>query len=435
MSGSGSIQEAGDPHEMQEHPARRQAVGEMHLRRWPGISVPCLIIQWLRIADENERTAQREILIEQAPDSPASSAGPRHLAGRLSKHVRFVWESHSEASNLTFFVEGIDISVFGNPYGLPELSAAMAMAERLPGQIMRATRIWIAPDEAAAEEVVALTDFVGTDLVSCNVGDGVRLWSDFRIKQDGYGYLLIAANGLAAGDLSRLLQRVQELGNYRNLALISYPLAQSYWSRLNAVEDMLRDLARDQIRADVRDDDLLLRASELSLEMMSISTDTSYRMSATAAYAQLVEDRLAELSVLPITGYPSLVDFTQRRFLPAVRTCAAFTRRENQLSLRAAHFCSLLRTRIETRIENQNALLLASMERSAAMQVRLQQLVEGLSVVALSYYSLALLEKLFVGIESTVPHFHAHLVVAALTVPVIAAVWASIRHMKKHMFK
>lgn len=419
---------------MREHPARRAVVGEMHLRRWPELSAPGLVMQWLSVADDEGKAAQRAALLAlpQAAgfDQPS---GLRHLSGTLSEGIRFAWECHSEASSLTFFVTAEDPVLLRQPELLPALGEAVAMAEGLPGEIVRATRMWIAADEDAAGQAMAVMDFVAGELVSCHVGNGARLWSDFRIKQNGYGHVLIAAGALRAGDLSRLLQRLQELGNYRNLALLGLPMAQRHWSRLDRVEEVLRAIAQDQVRAEVRDDDLLARTSELSLELMSLATDASYRMSATAAYARLVEERLAELAVRPIEGFPSLVDFTQRRFLPAVRTCAAFSGREGGLSLRAAQLTSLLRARIETRIENQNARLLASMERSSALQLRLQQLVEGLSVVAVSYYVLGLFEKVLGGLEEVLLGMSGEIVVALLVVPVLLLSWLVLRLMKKRI--
>lgn len=421
---------------MREHPDRRRAVGEMHLRRWPGLAAPCLVIQWIRVVTEADKAAQHARLQDKASgDSLLSAPGGRHISGHLSDDIRFVWEGHSEASSLTCFMAVDDASLFLEPMNDPDLREAISIAEQMPGEIIRATRILVVPDETAAENILRDAGFFSSDLVSCHIGEGARLWSDFRIKDDSYGRLLLAGNGLPASDLSRLVQRLQELGNYRNLALLGLPLAQSHWPRLNRAEELLRAIAQDEVRMETRDDDLLARTSELSLELMSLATDSSYRMSATAAYARLVEDRLAELNVRPIAGFLSLVDFTQRRFIPAARTCAAFMEREKQLSLRAAQFTSLLRARIETRIENQNAQLLASMERSAGMQLRLQQLVEGFSVVALSYYSLALIEKLLLGAEKTGVHVDAHLAVAILTLPTVALVWIAVKLLKKRVLK
>lgn len=181
------------------------------------------------------------------------------------------------------------------------------------------------------------------------------------------------------------------------------------------------------------DDALLARVSAISLDLMHVAAQTGYRMNATEAYARLAEERLAALAVRPVAGHPSLVDFTQRRLLPAVRTCSAFARRVDQLQARAARFAALLRTRVETHIENQNGRLLRSMERSASLQLRLQQLVEGLSVVALSYYAVALLGYVFKGAEEIWPHLPAPLIIGLMVPLVVAGTWWAIHRMKARL--
>ena len=47
-------------------------------------------------------------------------------------------------------------------------------------------------------------------------------------------------------------------------------------------------------------------------------------MSATSAYAQIVSERLEGLNPQRVPGYQSLIDFTERRLLPAVRTCKTY---------------------------------------------------------------------------------------------------------------
>ena len=70
------------------------------------------------------------------------------------------------------------------------------------------------------------------------------------------------------------------------------------------------------------------------------------------------------------------------------------------------------------------------MDKRAALQLRLQETVEGLSVVAISYYGVNLLSYLLapvasqIGIEKT-------LLTAALVVPVVAAVWFLTRRIRK----
>lgn len=267
------------------------------------------------------------------------------------------------------------------------------MAGGAPGRVIRATRITIVADEPAALAVLPELRFSPSELVSCQI-EGARLWSDFQLHDDGYGRLLISAGNCAPADLGRLVQRVQELGNYRNLALLGLPMVQSESSKLATLEDALAGIAA---RMAVPGDAAMLLDSlcDLSAKVTAITTATGFRMSATTAYSQIVQDRLASLHCSDVTGFQSLEDFTDRRLLPAVRTCASFVQRLETLSIRIERATSLLRTRVDLAMQAQNVDILRSMDTNAARQLRLQHLVEGLSVVAVSYYALALIEPFF----------------------------------------
>lgn len=365
----------------------------MHLRRFPEFAVPAEIVQLVKLVEPWERDDERAHVLNMPALSHDDGEGShRHLGGEGEAGLRICWEKHSEASTTTLIQPSVTI--------LPEswaglgdtaMAAPVKWAEAMPGAVVRATRIRVVADEKAAEAILASAGFLTSDLVSCQLGSGARIWTDFRIHDDNYGRLVIAANGMLPGDLARCVQRLQELGNYRNLALLGLPVAQTSLAKLDALEKALDDAGRAQSSADQRDDDLLMHLSELTWELLSVTTQCGYRMNATAAYAEIVASRLAELDVRAVAGFPSLLDFTSRRFKPAVRTCATLTARLDMLNERAERFTAMLRTRIDTRIENQNARLLASLDNSAKTQLRLQHMVEGLSTVAISYYALGLL--------------------------------------------
>lgn len=418
---------------MHEHEWRRQIVNEMHLRRWPVLRAPMVVVQQVRLVEDAQRDAEWAAWSAMPEGGEVRRAYRRHVSGTLAGGLAFTWERHSEASTQTVFAPGADTAT-------PELGAALAWMASLPGATVRATRLVIVADDAAAEQAMAQAapdsplDFAPEDLVLCHVAGPMRIWSDFRIGADGYGRMLVAANGLDGGDLTRAVQRLQELGSYRNLALLGLPVARAAWPRLDEAEADLRRLGEALTRNDVRDDDLMAQLSALSLAIAAVASATDYRMSATAAYALLVEERLADLAPQPIPGFLSLGEFTQRRFLPAVRTCAAFSRREQQVAARAGQFTALLRARIETRIENQNGALLASLERSATRQLRLQHLVEGLSVVGISYYATALIGHVLEGGESLV-HFDARLAVGVMTPLVVLATWLGLRRARKRLLE
>lgn len=420
---------------LNEHELRRTIVGEMHLRRWPQVHAPGTIFQFVRILAREEHEAERAALAG-LPQGAQLERGdnPRHLEGSFAPDLAFTWERHSEASTTTLFVHG----ALSHPRSDPAPEQALEWVNALPGKVIRATRLLLVADESEAADLLPDMGFAEDELVSCHIGAGpngasARIWSDFRLRPDGFGVLLVAANGMSAGDLTRTLQRLQELGNYRNLALLGLPVAREGWKALDHIEAALGEMSRDVARPEVSDDRLLEEVTRLSMELISQAAASDYRMGATEAYARIVEERLADLNIRPCPGYLSLADFTQRRFLPAVRTCAAHRRRAEQLAQRTAQFVSLFRSRVETRIENQNGRLLASMERSATRQLRMQQLVEGLSVVAVSYYALGLLTKVLEGVEAVEPGVHSHLLAALLVPFVLAAVWLGLHHMKRRI--
>ncbi|WP_338080284.1 DUF3422 domain-containing protein [Croceicoccus sediminis] len=413
-----------------EHELRKSVVAEMHLRRWPQLQPGMTVIQILRQVAAEDRDAEQDAL-SRLPDGAGvqPSPNPRHVQGTLGEGVAFGWERHSEASATTLFISrGAEAAL--DPQGDAAVARALDWADGLPGKIVRATRIAIVADTGEADDLLPRFAFEPLDLVSCRIAGGARIWSDFRLREDGFGAVLVAANALPPGDLSRTVQRLQELGNYRNMALLGLPVAQAGWKVLDAIEAELASLGARVARSDVSDDELLKQVTDLSMQLMTQTASSDFRLSATEAYAVLVEERLEDLCIEPVPGFQSLADFTQRRFLPAIRTCAAHRRRAETLAARTAQFVSLFRTRVETRIENQNGRLLHSMEKSISTQLRLQHLVEGLSVVALSYYGISLLAYMLKGAEKLDHDIPSGVIIAVLTPFVVAAMWLGIRSMK-----
>jgi uncharacterized membrane-anchored protein len=149
-------------------------------------------------------------------------------------------------------------------------------------------------------------------------------------------------------------------------------------------------------------------------------TRTAFRFGAAEAYYTLVKQRVADLRGEPVTGFSSMRGFLERRLAPAIQTCLSVARRQNDLSVRIARKSALLRTRVDIELEHQNQELLAQMNRRSQLQLRLQETVEGLSVVAITYYASSLVHHLAEGLEHV---FHGlnPAVAAAVSIPLIAA--------------
>jgi uncharacterized membrane-anchored protein len=118
------------------------------------------------------------------------------------------------------------------------------------------------------------------------------------------------------------------------------------------------------------------------------------RFAAANAYYNLVEQRLIDLREVRIQGIQTIGEFIKRRLEPAVNTCRSTANRFTSLSERVGNASQLLRTRVDIIIERQNQGLLTSMDLRAKMQLRMQQMVEGISIVAITYYAASLIRAM-----------------------------------------
>ena len=251
------------------------------------------------------------------------------------------------------------------------------------------------------QEGVLAAHFGGNMVVGSVIGDGAGLaLTDFRIHDDGFARMLILDRGLTARQAGRTLQRLFEIEAYRIMALLAFPIARRQSPRIVAIERSLAELT-DHIAGDGgQDEPLLHELTRLAAEVESGLAASQFRFGACRAYADLVRTRIEELREQRLPGLQTLAEFMARRFTPAVATVATTAQRLQQLSERVAQASHLLSTRVGIAREQQNHALLASMDRRAKLQLRLQQTVEGLSVAAIVYYGASLVAYLVKGGEA-----------------------------------
>jgi uncharacterized membrane-anchored protein len=197
------------------------------------------------------------------------------------------------------------------------------------------------------------------------------------------------------------LQRLFEIESYRVMALLALPLARAHAPRILAVERSLASLAEQIAESDGGDEALLGKLTTLAADVESALVASQYRFSASRAYYELVRSRIAELQERPLPGIQTIDEFMTRRLAPAMATCFSVSQRLRDLSERVAQASGLLSTRVEIAREKQNQALLASMDRRARLQLRLQQTVEGLSVAAITYYVAGLVGYVTKGLKAS----------------------------------
>lgn len=93
----------------------------------------------------------------------------------------------------------------------------------------------------------------------------------------------------------------------------------------------------------------------------------------------------------------------------------------------------ILRTRVDIALEDQNRELLSSMDRRAQLQLRLQQTVEALSAVAISYYLVGLVGYGFKALKAGGVPIDLDLATGVSVPVVLALVWLALRRLRKRL--
>ncbi|MNF62537.1 Uncharacterized membrane-anchored protein [Pseudomonas linyingensis] len=303
------------------------------------------------------------------------------------------WERHSEFFTLTLVLPR---PAQGAPWPpLPEPWAGLIEAHR--PLLISAVQVLV---EAERDWAGAATAYGFKDPAGSHLGDGdATAWSDFRLDDNGVNRILLVNRRLNAYRLGRIIRRLLEIETYRMMASLTLPVAQEVSLQL---KDYDRELASLSDRnAEGSDSAKVLSAAiaQLSARIVSCSVRTRQRFGATAAYAQIVFERIAELREGHVDDCQRLGVFIERRFRPTVRYCAATDQRLERLGQSVANLGDLLQARVQVEVEEQNSAILHSLNARADTQIRIQKAVEGLSIIAISYYLLSLFKLLYQGLH------------------------------------
>jgi uncharacterized membrane-anchored protein len=265
-------------------------------------------------------------------------------------------------------------------------------------------------------------------------GGGAMAVTDFRIHSDGFSRFLLQDRNLTPRQAGRTIQRLLEIEAYRMMALLALPVARALGEALTQSERELGGITELLANAQADDETRLLdRLTRLEAEIESRYTKNLFRFSASAAYYGLVLRRIAELREQRLGGLQTIEEFLGRRLTPAMDTCQAVAARQESLSQRVARASQLLSTRVDISRQAQTQDLLASMNRRAEIQLRLQETVEGLSVAAVTYYVSALVGHLAQGLAEAGAPINPDMV-EAVSIPLIAVLtWLGVGRLRKHL--
>ncbi|MFT5705964.1 MAG: putative membrane-anchored protein [Oceanospirillaceae bacterium] len=419
---------------IQYHPLLESLYEEMHSRPYQVIPCPAKITHFVLISDEEQKAQQFACLQELFAvfSQPVPSEDQSNLQFETNT-FRVRREVHLEFSAFTFTNLALIESTPFQQTGLTPLPDGWI--ESLPGTVMANFHIALQciDDQDKALISKAKQYFEGYRLVGSSPQNGdARVWTSFKLHSDGFGRFLIGNAHMSDSQIGRLTQRVIEIETYRMLTLMALPLARENSARLSIMDSQLVLLTNQLACADdFSEQEILVQLTQMAAQIEAVRSRTAFRYAATFAYYELVLKRLAELREDEVSGHLSLNEFITRRLTPAVNTCRAVSERLESLSLRIDRVSDMMRTKVELSIQQQNQLLLQSMDRRSGIQLMMQHTVEGLSVAAISYYSIGLVKYLIESFDlSNIPFSKAQLVGGSVPL-VIGAVWFFTRRVHK----
>jgi uncharacterized membrane-anchored protein len=421
-----------------DHPQRYALMNELHARPFPQLEQPCqavyVAVKQPQDAHNRDRQADLDHLVALLDRHGSSHPAPQatHYATPLGK-VAFKWESHTEFVTYSAFSIGVSARAF-DPHGAEvfptdwlaqapgkRMAAVMVRVEAMPDdprEVMQKLEDWFVPESLAASWVL--------DQAAVIAGD-------FQIDPAGQmRFAVFVRPGTGKRRIGRIVQRLCEIETYRAMSMLGLGRARDLGQRLNALDPQLADLVSaltdNQRAAEATLHELLAISSELE----SLATRYSFRFGATGAYEAIVNERVEAMRETRFEGRQTFGEFMRRRYDPAIRTVKSAEKRLEQMAERAERAGELLSTRVDVERSAQNQKLLESMDRRADMALRLQHTVEGLSVVAISYYAVNLAAYALMPVAEAL-HWPKSALVAALVPVVVLGVWALIRRIRKRM--
>ncbi len=423
---------------IEDHPLRYPLTNELHARPFPSLEAPCtaVFLAFKEPVDAANRDRAKDrahlLALLDRNGSPHPQPEATHFSGPIGKH-ELKWESHTEFVTYSAFSRGVSAVPF-DPAEMrvfPEDWLEKAPGKRLVSVLVRVEEMPTDEDQILAK----LEDwFVPESLACSKVVDGAAIVAgDFRIDSAGnMRFAVFVKPGTGARRIGRIVQRLCEIETYRAMSMLGLMRARTMSSRLNAIDPKLSGLVSSLDSAAQSPEATLHELLAISAELESLAVQVSFRFGATAAYEAIVNQRVEVLREERIQGRQTFGEFMMRRYDPAMRTVKSSEARLRSMAERAQRAAELLRTRVDVERSAQNQKLLESMDKRADLQLRLQRTVEGLSVVAISYYAVNLATYALYPVTEHL-HLSKGMATAIATPVVILIVWLAIRRIRRHI--
>lgn len=409
---------------LKDDATRQDILDEIHARPVEFITVPSRIRRVAAILPREPqavRDAQSRFgeWCRASGVTPPPPAARQHSFDVAGFHV--TWELHTEFVTLSWAGPIADTENWPAGIGLELLDNCGLAA---------AVRVDIIAETTVPERIVS--GFRLASLCSSAIDGGTgEIATDFVPDADGFIRFEFAATAFAPLRRAVIVRRLLEIETYRTLTLMALPIARAIMPDLaRAEEELGAAISRLGDAHGERAEQSLATLQGLSVQSGQLIEATSFRFAASHAYGEILRRRLRSLQEVAINGASTLDRYLGNRIDPALATCLAVEKRQDALTSRIERGIELLDARISLDLQVQNKEILRTIAATSERQFQLQRTVEGLSVIAISYYLLGLASYALTGL-SDMAHFSKGITTAALVPLVVGLVWFSVGRIRR----
>lgn len=422
--------------QIEDHPLRYHLTNELHARPFPSLTAPChaafLAIKRTQDAANRDKAQDRAHLLDLLDRFGAQHPQPdaTHYFGEIGRY-KLKWENHTEFVTYTVFIDGVSDRPF-DPASFdvfPEDWLAKAPGARITSALIRVEQ----SNDPGEELFDKLHDWFVPSSLACSwvLDRSALMASDFRIDTAGHArFALFVTSEAGRRRVGRIVQRLTEIETYKTMSMLGLPRARSLSRKMGEIDPKLSGLVEHIATGNHAPDETLDQLLAISARLENLQAQSAFRIGATEAYEALVHQRIEVLREERFGGRQTFREFMMRRFDPAMRTVKSTRGQLRAMAERAARAGELLRTQVDVARSAQNQKLLESMDKRADLQLRLQETVEGLSVVAISYYAVSLAAYAAYPVAEPLG-LSKGLLTAILTPLVVLAVWMMVRRIRQ----
>ncbi len=401
---------------LHDDPSRQSIMDEIHARPIEFVGAPARVRRIAAMLPReasavSEAHARFSAWCVAGGIQPPPPTARQHSFDASGRHV--TWELHTEFLTLTWSSDLADHDNFPAGIGL-ELLETLG--------VVTCMRVDLIADATIPQRIVDGFRLASLCCASIDGGSG-EVATDFVPDEDGFIRFEFAAGGVTALRRAIIVRRLLEIETYRALTLMALPLARRVSPDLAEAE---ADLGRAIIRLGDASGEAAHAALQalqaLSVRSGALIETTSFRFAASQAYGELLRRRLRGLHEVGLNGASTIERYLGNRIDPALATCLAVEKRENALASKIERGIELLNATISLDLQSQNRQILHTIAQTSERQLHLQRTVEGLSVIAISYYLIGIVGYALTG-AAELTHFSKGMVLAALVPAIVGAVW------------